>query len=530
MVLHALSLSVALVPGLFRWWNGRKLQDTADDPALAERWWALRTRSASVSLVSGAIAGALDPPAIALVITVLVVGSAIGGFPARRAVFGESWSIGSYLLWWGRFVAGFWGFWIALCAAPAIVPSDVSWAGPAAALVLMVWYHGYGVLLRWSVGATRFDPAAVSPDLAAGVSNVLDRSTAPRPLLWRAGPPESMIANAVAMPAIWKSSVMFSNALLEALSPSEITAILAHEMGHLEHYTRRRLLWMSLNSLLLIGIPTLVLPHIWSGRTHVLTLLWPALVLTALSARMRLRQKHETTSDRRAVELCGDAEALASGLTKVHALGRIPRRFSASMEQRATHPSLARRLAAIRAMSGTPAGIDAPVAFKGADLTSWVVLESDRVRFLTGVADGTSAEPAALVSGAASATSLLYPEIRELRVVPDAGGSMRLSMTNTKGTVWSLPLRPDSVGSVQAALDRVDHLIAPATPSDATASIVCVGLSVGVALAGVVSHSPTLIALGIMTALTPSPGACLADRPGCRECRRRESDGYWVDA
>jgi len=514
MLLHALSLSVALVPGFHRWWNGRMLRDAGNDPALAERWLALRTRSTYVSFVAAGIAAGiaatLGTAAVAVVVAVLMVGSAIGGFPARRAVFNESWSIGNYLFWWARFTAGFWGFWIALCAVPAIVPADVRWAGAVAALLLLLWYYWYGALLRWSVGATRFDPGAVSPELAAGFARVLDGSTAPRPHLWRAGPPESMIANAVALPAIRTSSVMFSNALLESLNAAEIAAILAHEMGHLEHYTRRRLLWMSVGSLPLVGFATLVLPQVSRGERYPLTLLWPLFVLVTLVLRMRSRQKHETTSDRRAVELCGDAEALATGLTKVHALGRIPRRFSSSMEQRATHPSLARRLAAIRGMAGRPAAIDVPLVFQGADGTSWIVMGSDRLRFITGVPEGTAPDTAALVAGSSSAIALTYSEIGELRIVADTSGTTRLTAVNKHAMVWSMVLRADSVGAVQAALDRVDHLITPATPREATAYVVSVSLSAGVAVAGLLSHSPTLVALGAMTALTPSPGACLA--------------------
>jgi len=185
MLLHALSLSVALVPGAYRWWSGRTLRGSVDDPALAERWWALRTRTTYVFFLAAGIVGgtavALDPPAFAVVTAVLILGSIIGGFPTRRAVFGESWSLGSYLLWWARLTVGFWGFWIALCAAPSIVPPDVTWAGPAAALLLLLWYYQYGVLLRWSVGARRLDLAMVSPELAAGFAKVLDASTAARP-------------------------------------------------------------------------------------------------------------------------------------------------------------------------------------------------------------------------------------------------------------------------------------------------------------------------------------------------------------
>jgi Zn-dependent protease with chaperone function len=124
-----------------------------------------------------------------------------------------------------------------------------------------------------------------------------------------------MLANAVALPAIRKSSVLFSNALLSVLTPAEVTAILAHEMGHLEHYTRRRLLWMSLTSIALIAFATLALPRLSQGPMNLLVSLWPLVLLGTLALRMRWRQEHETASDRRAVELCGDPDALASGLS-----------------------------------------------------------------------------------------------------------------------------------------------------------------------------------------------------------------------
>src|SRR4029079_14682183 len=99
-------------------------------------------------------------------------------------------------------------------------------------------------------------------------------------------------------------------------------------------------------------------------------------LLGTLALRTRWRQEHESASDRRAVELCGDPDALASGLTKLNALGRVPRRWSASVEQRASHPSLARRLAAIRGNSGTPAALDAPVGGQAAGGTTWINREA----------------------------------------------------------------------------------------------------------------------------------------------------------
>src|SRR4029078_7403302 len=165
-------------------------------------------------------------------------------------------------------------------------------------------------------------------------------------------------------------------------------------MGHLEHYTRRRLIRMSLTSIALIGFATLALPRLSQGPMNMLASLWPLVLLGTLALRTRWRQEHESASDRRAVELCGAPEALASGLTKLHALGRVPRRWSASVEQRASHPSLARRLAAIRGNS-TPAALDAPVAVQGADGTTWITIEPHLVRHLGGGRGGTAPEPTA---------------------------------------------------------------------------------------------------------------------------------------
>jgi Zn-dependent protease with chaperone function len=510
MLFHAISFAVVLVPGLHRWWSGRRFRNADKDPALAERWWALRTRATQVSLISAFVAAVLSPAWMGLLLPVQWLASAVGGFPARRVVFGESWSLGTYLLWSFRLAAGIWGFWIVLATLPLALPRYVGWGGPLAAALLIAWQHWYGSLVRWSLGATRLDATAISPELAQGFSRVLEASTAPRPDLWRAGPPESMLANAVALPAIRRSSVLFSNALLGALTPAEVTGILAHEMGHIEHYTRQRLLGMSLTSIALIGFATLVLPRLSQGPMKLLASLWPLLLLGTLALRMRWRQEHETASDRRAVELCGDPEALASGLTKLHALGRVPRRWSASVEQRASHPSLARRLAAIRGLAGTPATLEAPVAVQGADGTTWITIEPNLVRHLTGVHGGTPPDPSLLAASAKTALSYSYADIRELRIAAGRSGGTVLTIVGVDGRVRSMPLRHDDVARVQAALDRVDHLLASPTPGEAAPLVISIALSASLAAAGLVFETPTLMALGALTAIVPSPGATLA--------------------
>ena len=73
-----------------------------------------------------------------------------------------------------------------------------------------------------------------------------------------------------------------------------------------------------------------------------------------------------------------------------------------------------------------------------------------------------------------------------------------------------MPLRREDVARVQATLDWVDHLLVPATPGDVTPWVIGVALSASLAAAGLVFQSPTLTALGVLTAILPSPGATLA--------------------
>ena len=54
----------------------------------------------------------------------------------------------------------------------------------------------------------------------------------------------------------------------------------------------------------------------------------------------------------RAVELCGDVEAVIGGLTRAYLLSRLPRRWDSAREARLTHPSLARRIQTLRKKYG----------------------------------------------------------------------------------------------------------------------------------------------------------------------------------
>src|SRR5262249_13934593 len=151
-------------------------------------------------------------------------------------------------------------------------------------------------------------------ELAEGFRRVLEKATV-QPDIWRAGPQESTLANAVALPSLSKPSVLFSNALLSALTAEETTAILGHEMAHLEDFATRPLS-MRLTTPALVLFATIVLPRLPYIPQELVAGAWPLLLLLVMWFRSHVRQERETKSDRRALELAGDAEALASALTK----------------------------------------------------------------------------------------------------------------------------------------------------------------------------------------------------------------------
>src|SRR4029078_1752811 len=109
------------------------------------------------------------------------------------------------------------------------------------------------------------------------------------------------------------------------------------------------------------------------------------------------KQQQETASDLRAVELTGDPEALIRALTKIHVLACLPRRCAQEVERAATHPSLARRIQAIRAhatLQSAPLGAATVIAAPTAG--SYVVLDGARAYWLDSVPAGTPTDLASL--------------------------------------------------------------------------------------------------------------------------------------
>ena len=167
-------------------------------------------------------------------------------------------------------------------------------------------------------------------------------------------------------------------------------------------------------------------------------------------------QQHETESDLRAAALCGDPEALVRGLVKLHLHARIPRRYAVDVERAATHPSLVRRIQAIRA--GGSAAVEqlgAPTVVRSTRAGSWVVLDDARSYWLDGVPEGASPELATLREAASSYRAVNYADLVELRVSA-LGDDRTLTARARAGDAWSVPIARDDVARVQHTLDIVD--------------------------------------------------------------------------
>jgi len=453
-------LVTAAVPGVVAWWTGRRLLARRDDPALPERIVARSRRL--VQTMAAAIAVILFAGSPWMLV-LPILGFYVGGFPAHKALHEERRGLLSYLLASARWWLAALGIWTLLAFTPAIILA----AGPARwhiaallAVVLVSWNLGYTEILRRVLGAGPVAREDLAPRFAAIVAAA--RTAAPRVL--RFGFRGGRVVNAFALPSRRRGTVLFGDQLLELLEPEEAAAIFAHEVAHLEHFDGKRLLRARLTMWLIIGLTVAVVPLAdqWAlGLSRALESAWVVAVGLGILMMGAARQKHEADSDLRAVELCGDPEALVRALVKLHALAHMPRRWALDFERYASHPSLARRVQLIRAAVHTPpAQLDRPVVVPGAAPGTFVVLDSERAEWLEGVAAGTALDVYALREHASRSQRWRYSELIELRVQPGSGDTVSLVATERSGSTRSMALRSDDVAMVQSALDVVDVRLA----------------------------------------------------------------------
>jgi heat shock protein HtpX len=361
------------------------------------------------------------------------------------------------------------GLWWFVAFAPTLIaqasPAWTWWLTALSLAIALAWHHWSGRILLWLLRASPLN----RPGLDAHFQRVFAGARVPTPPLWRAGVEGGRLANAFAMITLERRGVVFLDSLLDLLPPEQITAILAHEVAHLEQFHRRRLLGIYITMTLLIvllmagsGVAALIVPG-FEAWTWVLSVVG---VFTAMWLRARRMQTHETDADLRAIELCGDPDALIRGLIRIYEINHIPRRWSSVTEERATHPSLARRIRTIRdriaATHAAPEPIERLVV-ASPEPGRWAVLDHHRVAFVW--LDGDDPGDSATILERASRVEMItFDQLCELRLSA-ARGRITLIAVGRQARRWSMPILETDAARVQQTLDRIDHLVVAPAPA-----------------------------------------------------------------
>src|SRR5258706_3504197 len=445
------ALAVALLPLPIGYVRGRRILRRVDEPTFAEEWWGYRiaTYRFAIAALTGASLLAVRWIAVWLVISVLA--SWIGNFQTHKRLHDEAWSLGEFLLWRTRTYLGALGLWLLVLTAPLLVVV----LGPQFALPLLI------VLLAWQIAYPRlvlraFDAQPVTDEvLTSRFAPMIAKATCPEPRVASIGPRRGFFVNAFAFPGSPHGSVLLSDTLLRRFEPDETVGIFAHELAHLEEHTPRKASqrqgWMMAWSVVSVGVASAAARDS-HGLGLVFGVAWPLLALLAMVARRRRAQHHEGESDLRAVELCGDVDFVIRGLTKVHLLNRAPRRWDSATEARLTHPSLARRIQALRRKYGSGSGSSAEAAPSVAPLT----LQSRKRSGDTLTLDASGVRPP-------GGDVIPYSELTAIHVRPTLAGPLLVYRRGVE-PVSIFPFHRHDAAAVQALLDEIDlHLaLAPA--------------------------------------------------------------------
>ena len=449
-----LAAFIAVLPAAFAMWSGRQILALSDHSTVPERLLANRTRNGIVIGLCGGILAVIAFRHLNWALALLVLTRMGASYSFRKQLHRESWSFGAYFSFFARLTLAAFGFWLLLAMTPWFVSkaAPYEWAEAGVfATILLAWNEGYGIVFRSVLRARPVD----DPEIVARFEEMRARcSGLPAASLEQVDLRGGAFVNAVALPSIWRPAVLLSSALVDRLDRDETVAIVAHELAHLEYFNLRRLWWLNLQGFALIAVGTLMAPLVKvvaPRASAVVFALWPALLLGSMVLRARHRQAHETASDLRAIALAGGADALIRALIKLHALARLPRRWDSERERHASHPSLARRIQAIRDASGmVPASLGEAAVFRAADDSSSVTLGDERLIWR---------------EGSLTEHAIDYRRLTTLRVDARRSGAAHLVAVDAEHRRWDMRLRSEDVARAQTTLDIVDtHLAATAPP------------------------------------------------------------------
>ena len=504
-------VAIALVPGAISWFLGHRLIRRLSDPALPELLAGHRRRigaifGAGMAGLSAVAVMSGHNVALAIVMGFLIsyAGLVAAAYPLRRALYQETWSFLTYCLFYPRAFLGVFGFWIALSAFPmldAFAGEHDWWFAFPLGIMLVMWNIRYADVLRWCL---RTEPLPEG-DLLAGCRALADKCELPHVRFERIPLSGGVIANALALPSLRGSSVLFTETLLERFTRDEILAVAAHELAHFDHYNPGYLRRLSKGNYLLIaaGVAAGPVARIAGGEWGlVASALWLLIVVVSLAFRAHGKQRQETMCDLKAAKLTGNPEAVISGLTKLYTIARLPRRLDNQTEQAATHPSLARRIRDIRKAAGSePAELPISHTFTSVDGRSTATFDGSGLQWID--QDGIT-------------YTLSYSHVTELRIDIATGRSTRLVAVGPSARRWELALQDADVATVQAMLDRIDGRLADPPPRRFTfplpanvkrivvLAIVTIGLSMsqfGMALIAILAWAkptvPMFVAAGL---------------------------------
>lgn len=495
---------LVLAPASYALWSSRRLVRRLDDPLFPELLLAHMQR---VGATAGGAIGAgivLAHDYLGWTIVSMLLGVVVAGFPARKKIYRESWSLASYLSHTARFWFALFGFFLLVCFAPALMALAGDWA-----LEIGILYGALAVLSL--VFSARLVPRVLRArvldrtHLEGLFAEVLSKADCDKPRICEAGAPGGSFVNALALPSWTSPGVVLTSDLLDSLDDDETQAIFAHEVAHLEQHRGRPLIAGYVSSLVLVAITV----FLWSGpiapSLRGWEWLWAFVVLVALAMKMQQHRAHETESDVRAVELTGKPEAMISALTKIHTLLRLSRRWSEKYEQCSTHPSLSRRIQAIRKATGehrvepfTPVVVIAPDGKRRG-----LILDAEKLHLVTGFSEDCN--PDALLSGSQERRSIDYADLRDLRI-DSATDKRHIVFTTKLGSKESISVTAEQVPAVSEVLDRIDSLIgysAPSTPK-APAAIGRLASLILVVLALLPPQNPVLFVLAALALALPA--------------------------
>ena len=116
----AFAAVLVLLPALLRWVWARGSTRDLNDPALPERLFANQRRNRAVLILSIGLLLYFHPIDPFLGIPALLIARASAGYPFRKRLYGETWSLFTYLGFFTRLLIGVYGVWLLFIWVPTI--------------------------------------------------------------------------------------------------------------------------------------------------------------------------------------------------------------------------------------------------------------------------------------------------------------------------------------------------------------------------------------------------------------------------